>query len=182
MARTSRSRLQRGSRKTRLQEALAEVVGPFPYGSAEVHPLRVWKYIAKLGERFGHDVKFEFVREIGEALKRRIENRYFPDERAMRVIMFPEDVFGHKEHGYEVGALCSDVIGHIGAKGTVQIAICEFLFYHCQGRSFDAIEAASRALIELERTRRTEETEIVGIVWNIEAAALKRALLAKAKV
>lgn len=179
MARKGRSRRSRDPRTGRTRQKIDETVWNFPRGSCNAHPKRVWDYLLRLCRLYGHDLKFRFVEEIDKEVRAHVDGTFFPDRHATRVIMFPEEIFYRKEHDYEVGALCPDVIDHIGAKGAVRIAICEYLFYRCRERWFDAIEAASRALIEQERTRRTDETDIVDIVRKIETDALKRALLAK---
>ncbi|HWQ60588.1 MAG TPA: hypothetical protein VN420_05605 [Candidatus Fimivivens sp.] len=162
----------------------AETMTPqaFPSGSEFAHPMAVRDFIGDFCRRYGEELKFRYGKEIGFSLEEHVDKRRFPDERSMRIIMFPEDEFGYREHAYEVGALCQDVIERVGARDPLRVAICEYLFYRGQKRWFDAIEAASRALIEQERTRRADETEIVDIVRKIETDALKRAFIAKANV
>ncbi len=182
MARKSRSRLQRDLRNGTTKKMIVEAVRDFPRKSGYAHPMTVWKYIAGLCVFHGTYLKIAFVTEISGAVKKYVDKEFFPDERAMGVIMFPEGTFGRKEHHYEISALCPDVMAYLEVRDPIRVAVYEHLFYRCHERWFDAIEAASRALIEQERTRRTDETQIVDIVRKIETDALKRAFIAKANV
>ncbi|NTW15391.1 MAG: hypothetical protein HGA38_03400 [Candidatus Moranbacteria bacterium] len=152
----------------------------FPSGSEFAHPMAVRDFIGDFCRRYGEELKSRYGKEIGFSLEEHVDKRRFPDERSMRIIMFPEGEFGYREHAYEVGALCQDVIERVGARDPLRIAVCEYLFYRGQERWFDAIEAASRALIEAKRLTMTGE-QSVAAVRRIEMRALLRAIISKEK-
>jgi hypothetical protein len=91
------------------------------------------------------------------------------------VLVFPEEALGMRQaEPYEIGARDSETLDILGFPDTRRKEIYRFIFYRGQGRTYDAVEAASQALVEIERLKRGQsDRELVESVRTIEMAALR---------
>lgn len=181
MVRNRYPRFLRGKVKTKGAGLVSfRVVSDVPRGSSMAHPRLLRRFlVARISGRYRSDVVRRYVQEIGMHLSAYANDRHWLSEKVMAVLVFPEEALGMRQaEPYEIGARDSEVLDMLGFSDARRREICRFVFYRAQGRPFDAVEAASLALIEIERATNpsASDSDIVSAVRRTEKAALRAAL------
>ncbi|NTW30223.1 MAG: hypothetical protein HGA33_03020 [Candidatus Moranbacteria bacterium] len=179
-----RPRFPRGKTKEEV-DSIHRFLSDVPYGSPSAHPKLLRRFlVARIPGRYGSDVVRSYVRELGEHLGMYASTRNWISEQVMTALIFPEQILGmQRAEPYEIGACDSDLLERLYIRNPRRKEVCRFIFFRGQGRTYDAVETASHALIEIERVANplASDSDIVKAVRKIEMVALRTALFSAKK-